>query len=118
MTTLFQSSTKRTGFAFAIACVLLTSWSAAQDAGAPALVAGSRPACVAVRQFSRFNGSGYNHLVEVRNACRAPVVCHVTSTSNPQATHVTVPSGDTQLVTAFFNAAGYGFTATVHCDGH
>lgn len=89
----------------------------AQDAGPAARVAGTRPDCVSVTQYARFNGSGYNHLVDIHSQCRAPVRCTVTSSSNPTPVESRVLPGQTETVSTFFNAAGYGFVANVQCVG-
>jgi hypothetical protein len=78
-------------------------------------VAGTRPACVAVSTQPIFNGTGYNHLVTIANRCAAAVSCTVTTNVNPRPIEAQVAAGEQRTVNTYFNAAGYGFTATVHC---
>lgn len=78
-------------------------------------VAGTRPACVTVSAQPIFNGTGYNHLVTIANQCPAAVTCAVTTNVNPRAIESVVPAGERRTVNTYFNAAAYGFTATVNC---
>lgn len=104
-------------FAIATSIALVASVAFAQaNAGGAPRVAGNRPECVSVRANPVFNGSGYNHLVTVANACPATVACQITTNINPRATNVTVASGASETVNTYLNAAGYGFVATVHCQ--
>ncbi|MBL8677549.1 MAG: hypothetical protein JNK05_00170 [Myxococcales bacterium] len=101
---------------FIALALLVTAVASAQQDARPARVAGNRPECVSARAQPVFNGSGYNHLVTITNSCPAPVACQVTTNINPQAIRVSVASGASETVNTFFNAAGYGFAATVHCQ--
>jgi|LNFM01.1.fsa_nt_gb hypothetical protein len=105
----------RRSLLLAFALALMGAISSAQQAPAPARVAGNRPDCVSVGAQAVFNGSGYNHLVTISNACPASVTCQVTTNINPQATSVTVARSSSETINTYFNAAGYGFSATVHC---
>jgi hypothetical protein len=80
-----------------------------------ARIAGTRPDCTTVTAQPIFNGSGYNHLVTITNGCSTQVSCTVTTDINPHPIAVTVEPGQSRTVNTYFNAAGYGFTPTVHC---
>lgn len=100
--------------AFALALAEPASYAQPRPDASPP-VAGSRPACVAVSAQPFFNGSGYNHLVHVHNQCAQPVSCTVTTNVNPRPATATLAASERRTFNTFFNAAGYGFTATVQC---
>lgn len=81
----------------------------------PARIPGTRPECVAVAAQPVFNGTGYNHLVTIANRCATPVTCAVTTDVNPRAISAVIDAGQSRTVNTYFNAAGYGFSPTVHC---
>lgn len=51
------------------------------------------PDCVEAEKHSTFDGTGYRHAVEVRNACEEAVECTASSDSAPDPVTFTVASG-------------------------
>jgi hypothetical protein len=78
-------------------------------------IAGNRPDCVSASAQSIYNGTGYNHVVTVRNQCPAAVTCTVTTDVNPSPVTLAVPTAEARSINTFLSAPGYAFTPTVHC---
>ena len=77
--------------------------------------AGTRPDCAQVSHNARFDGSGYSHIVSVRNTCTYTITCSVTTNANPTATTMLVTAGQSSSVNTFLSSPASDFTPTVNC---
>ena len=68
------------------------------------------------RTEARYSGYGYDHVVHVTNGCDKAKVCTVTTSSNPEATNVTVEPTKTESVVMFRGSPAREFTATANCN--
>jgi hypothetical protein len=93
------------------------------DAAPPAKRPGSderggptgNPECVRVRTEARYVAYGYDHIVEVENACEKAVDCTITTDVNPASSNLAVPPRQTRSVTTFRGSPAREFKADVAC---
>lgn len=95
-----------TSFATAVLAVAAIAGAAPPDAGAT---------CLAWWQESRPTGYGYRHVVVIKNGCKKPATCKVSTDVNPEVQTVAVPAGATVDVVTFLEAPAPAFVPTVSC---
>lgn len=74
------------------------------------------PECVTHTKHSSYRGYGYNHSVEVRNGCDAPVECTASSDSAPDPITFTVNGSATVTKVLKVNAPGSAFELRLSCE--
>jgi hypothetical protein len=74
------------------------------------------PECVSVRTEARYVAYGYDHIVEVENACDKAVRCTVATDVNPTSSSLAVPPRQTRSVTTFRGSPAREFKADVACQ--
>lgn len=77
--------------------------------------AGTRPDCAHVSHNARFDGSGYSHIVSVRNTCDYTITCSITTNANPTASTLLITAGQSSSVNTFLSSPASDFTPTVNC---
>jgi len=77
--------------------------------------AGTRPDCAQVSHNARFDGSGYSHIVSVRNTCTYAITCSITTNANPTASTMLISAGQSSSVNTFLSSPASDFTPTVDC---
>ena len=83
---------------------------------AEAQPSGEHPPCVELSHSAPYRGYGYNHIVHIRNGCDRSVHCRVTTSSNPEASEVDVPSNESRSVQMFMGSPAREFRSTVNCE--
>jgi hypothetical protein len=73
------------------------------------------PECVHVRTQARYIAYGYEHIVEIENACEKTMRCTVVTDVNPETKTVSVAAGQTRSITTFQGSPAREFKATVLC---
>lgn len=76
---------------------------------------GKNPDCLQIRSQTPYRGYGYDHIVEIRNACDRTAICSVKTDVNPAPVEQSVPSGETRSVLMFRGSPSSAFTPTVTC---
>jgi hypothetical protein len=71
--------------------------------------------CVHVTTRTPYRGFGYDHEVDIENACAKPQVCKVKSNVNPDVQEVKVAVGKTATVVTFRGSPAREFKAEVDC---
>jgi hypothetical protein len=74
------------------------------------------PECVHVRTEARYVAYGYNHIVEIENACEKTMRCTVMTDVNPQPSVISVEPTQTRSIITFRGSPSREFNATVLCD--
>jgi hypothetical protein len=75
------------------------------------------PDCVEAEKHSTFDGTGYRHSVEVRNACDEPVECTASSDSAPDPVTFTVAGGGGTIRKVLkIGAPYYAFELRLRCE--
>ena len=77
--------------------------------------AGTRPDCAQVSHNARFDGSGYSHIVSVRNTCDYTISCSITTNANPTASTLLISAGQSSSVNTFLSSPASDFSPTVNC---
>jgi hypothetical protein len=96
-----------------VLCLLVLAMSAhAAAEPTPAAKAG----CVTWTKEARYEGLGFNHYVHFESACKAVMVCSVTTNANPDPTVATVPAGGKASVVTYKGSPASEFTAKVSCQ--
>lgn len=73
------------------------------------------PKCVVVRGEARYRGYGYDHEVEIENACDKAISCVVKTDVNPQPTTVQVAAKSSATVVTFRGSPAREFKPDVVC---
>ena len=84
--------------------------------GASALAQGDgNPECIEVSGQARYDGTGYLHIVRVRNGCDRPAECDVWTSVDAERHHVRVAAGDRAEVITRRGSPAYGFEPHARC---
>ena len=75
----------------------------------------SMSACTEVRTEVVYENLGYTHTVILTNHCGKPLVCTITTTSNPEPILANLTPEETHAVVAFRGSPAREFSATVNC---
>lgn len=101
-----------------LGCAGLVSVASADD-GAPKKGRKSKPGsvseCVSVETQAIYGAYGYDHHVILHNGCDKTVRCEVTTSSNPDATTVTLVKNQTQDLLMFRASPAREVSANVKC---
>ncbi len=71
--------------------------------------------CVKYWGQAVFNGTGFNHLVHIANACAATADCAVSTDVNPEAQKVEVGGNSETVINTFLGSPARTFTPRVKC---
>ncbi len=74
------------------------------------------PECVTHTKHSSYRGYGYQHAVEVRNGCDAPVECTASADSAPDPITFTVNGGANVTKVLKIGAPGSAFELRLSCE--
>jgi hypothetical protein len=73
------------------------------------------PACISWVKRAVYRNVGYDHEVEIKNACDRAAACVVTTDVNPEPIAARVDAGATVTVLTFRGSPSYTFTPKVVC---
>ena len=76
----------------------------------------STPECVTHTKQSSYRGYGYQHAVEVRNGCEAPVQCTASADSAPDPISFSVAAGGSVTKVLKIGAPGSAFELRLSCE--
>jgi hypothetical protein len=71
--------------------------------------------CLGVHQSTRYSGYGYDHIVEIDNACAQAMTCIVKTDVNSEAITIKVPSKEKKSVVTHRGSPASEFKADVEC---
>jgi hypothetical protein len=71
--------------------------------------------CIHHRPEVRYGNLGYDHIVHLRNNCRARATCAVSTNVNPKPTQASVRAGEDVEVLTMRGSPAREFTAHVDC---
>jgi hypothetical protein len=73
------------------------------------------PECVEWRKIVRYRNYGYDHIVEIHNACSQRAACVVKTDVNPEPIKVSVAPDESKEVLTFMGSPARVFEADVQC---
>lgn len=73
------------------------------------------PECIEVSGQARYDGTGYLHIVRVRNGCDRPAECDVWTNVDAERHHVRIPAGDRAEVITRRGSPAYAFEPDARC---
>ncbi len=73
------------------------------------------PDCVHWSAAARYGAFGYDHVIDIHNACDKTAACHVSTNVDPQDHPITVAAGQQGEVVTRRGSPARAFTATVRC---
>lgn len=73
------------------------------------------PECVELSGEARYDGTGYLHIVRLRNGCDRAAACEVWTSVDAERLPVRVASGSTAEVIARRGSPAYAFTPHARC---
>ena len=76
---------------------------------------GGNPECIEVSGQARYDGTGYLHIVAVRNGCDRPAACDVWTSVDAERHRARIPAGDRAEVITRRGSPAYEFTPHARC---